>query len=708
MGADRVKEAKVQTLRSDFEVIRMKNDESVDDFAMRLNTIVTGNDFLRLELERDIKGTFKRVKELHENGYKNIELVRGDPYARSTETETNRVINGSVEDLWNKCNEFGTVVDAYIARKLSKIGRRFAFVRFIRIQDSTPLINRLCDVWIGNHHLFASIARFQRKPDTSNGAKSNNVSQNTTSHIGKQPTLENKVPFASLFKKNVPLKQSDPMPEVSLDKNDMISITDAGTIVLGKVKDLSLIENIYSVCHKEGFSNVDINYIGGSWVWIEFNNRNACIRFKKHEGLASYFHSLAPVSKHFVVDDRVVWIDIEGLPLCAWSASAFTKIAASWGEVMFINDDEDSALSKGRVCLKLSMGKKVDENMLVTVEGLKYKIRIKEIGAWRPSIIKLSDSDTSESDSEDDGGTHVSSSNEEQNEDEEKIYDKKDLLGVQSQELPKSHMEEKNDAIMDDKANDVSVEWSNSDGLNMQQGEEQKRDTNDCMEQTRESTPSRPLGFEDTPINTFGNLNEEVKSIPRTSYSASSNVNVAQSCDSLGGDIFKRRRIANICSRHNVNFLGIQESRVTSIDLFMLKSLWGNFTFDFAVSSARGMSGGIISLWDPAAFVKSKVTSFDHMLIVQGQWVFLKFNYFIVNIYAPQDTLKKRDLWHALSMFMYNNEGNYIIFGDFNAVREESERWGCNFIQREADDFNTFITSNHLVDVPMGVSLSRY
>lgn len=33
MGADRVKEAKTQTLRSDFEVIRMKNSESVDDFS---------------------------------------------------------------------------------------------------------------------------------------------------------------------------------------------------------------------------------------------------------------------------------------------------------------------------------------------------------------------------------------------------------------------------------------------------------------------------------------------------------------------------------------------------------------------------------------------------------------------------------------------------------------------------------------------------
>nr|GEX05804.1 hypothetical protein [Tanacetum cinerariifolium] len=42
MGAKRVKEAKVQTLRSDFKVIRMKDSESVDEFVMRLNTIVMG------------------------------------------------------------------------------------------------------------------------------------------------------------------------------------------------------------------------------------------------------------------------------------------------------------------------------------------------------------------------------------------------------------------------------------------------------------------------------------------------------------------------------------------------------------------------------------------------------------------------------------------------------------------------------------------
>jgi len=35
-------EAKLQTLKGDFELIRMKERESVDDFAMKLTTIVNG------------------------------------------------------------------------------------------------------------------------------------------------------------------------------------------------------------------------------------------------------------------------------------------------------------------------------------------------------------------------------------------------------------------------------------------------------------------------------------------------------------------------------------------------------------------------------------------------------------------------------------------------------------------------------------------
>ena len=36
-----VKEAKVQTLKSEFETIRIKKDESIDDITIKLTTIIT-------------------------------------------------------------------------------------------------------------------------------------------------------------------------------------------------------------------------------------------------------------------------------------------------------------------------------------------------------------------------------------------------------------------------------------------------------------------------------------------------------------------------------------------------------------------------------------------------------------------------------------------------------------------------------------------
>nr|GEW98108.1 RNA-directed DNA polymerase, eukaryota [Tanacetum cinerariifolium] len=43
----------------------------------------------------------------------------------------------SAKDLWNTCKVYGHVVDTYIPDRRSKIGKRFAFVRFINVFDMT-------------------------------------------------------------------------------------------------------------------------------------------------------------------------------------------------------------------------------------------------------------------------------------------------------------------------------------------------------------------------------------------------------------------------------------------------------------------------------------------------------------------------------------------------------------------------------------------
>ncbi|CAI9292825.1 unnamed protein product [Lactuca saligna] len=72
---------------------------------------------------------------------------------------TNFPPNMESQDLWKICGEVGTVYDVYLARKLSKLGKRFAFVRFLRVEDESELARKLSAIWIGNHHIFATIAR---------------------------------------------------------------------------------------------------------------------------------------------------------------------------------------------------------------------------------------------------------------------------------------------------------------------------------------------------------------------------------------------------------------------------------------------------------------------------------------------------------------------------------------------------------------------
>nr|GFC37522.1 RNA-directed DNA polymerase, eukaryota, nucleotide-binding alpha-beta plait domain protein [Tanacetum cinerariifolium] len=72
----------------------------------------------------------------------------------------------TAKDLWKVCNDYGTVVDVFIPNKISKVGKRFAFVRFIKVINS---IENLNNIWIGQFHLFANPVCFERpkKPNLS-------------------------------------------------------------------------------------------------------------------------------------------------------------------------------------------------------------------------------------------------------------------------------------------------------------------------------------------------------------------------------------------------------------------------------------------------------------------------------------------------------------------------------------------------------------
>nr|GEW22816.1 probable sodium/metabolite cotransporter BASS1, chloroplastic [Tanacetum cinerariifolium] len=97
-----------------------------------------------------------------------------------------------------------------------------------------------------------------------------------------------------------------------------------------------------------------------------------------------------------------------------------------------------------------------------------------------------------------------------------------------------------------------------------------------------------------------------------------------------------------------------QETKMERIDIFSIKALWGNLSFDYVCSPYVGYYGGILCVWDPSLFLKDNSTISDSFVAIKG---------------------------------------------DVNEVCSIHERYGTVFNYLGAISFNNFITMAGLVDL---------
>lgn len=158
--------------------------------------------------------------------------------------------------------------------------------------------------------------------------------------------------------------------------------------------------------------------------------------------------------------------------------------------------------------------------------------------------------------------------------------------------------------------------------------------------------------------------------------------------------------VNSLCRTHKISFLALQETRLKSVNDFIVKKIWGDFNFDYAVTNARGRSGGILSVWDKNLFSKKEALCGEGFVDFMGVWSPTNAPCCIINIYAPQQEVKKRILWTSLLQITNNWNGVLILARDFNTIRNPSEKIG-SFIDLEAiRRFNEFISNAGVIEMP--------
>ncbi|CAL0325442.1 unnamed protein product [Lupinus luteus] len=171
----------------------------------------------------------------------------------------------------------------------------------------------------------------------------------------------------------------------------------------------------------------------------------------------------------------------------------------------------------------------------------------------------------------------------------------------------------------------------------------------------------------------------------------------------LGGRL-KKKEIRDLVRKYNPDFLCIQETKILAVDHKLCLSLWGNDDFGWACLPAVGASGGILSIWNKAAFVFVEARVGSHFVTVKGKWAHDNDFSNIMNVYCPCDMAGKRGFWEEAKKDLLGlSDDSWCVVGDFNSVLYQDERRGIssrlNF--SECAEFAQFIEDMELFDLPL-------
>nr|GEV12839.1 putative RNA-directed DNA polymerase, eukaryota, reverse transcriptase zinc-binding domain protein [Tanacetum cinerariifolium] len=479
--------------------------------------------------------------------------------------------------------------------------------------------------------------------------------------------------------------------------------------VIGCYKDFRSIANARSLCHGEGFLDVNFKYLGGLWLMFEFKSLKVRDKFLKHDGILSWFSTLKLWHDDFVVDERLVWLEVEGVPIRAWDDAVFNSICNKWGEVIFSDDSDSSNRLCKRLCIKSKHSQLLFATIFVTLMKVTYATRVREFCSWTPTF---ADSDSNC----DEGGLMDFQDNEAK--DSSDVNDAVSVGGIfaEGNEDYYSNKPGVQDLLQD--VEDIHKALSprvdcNSDPFGLNPLINKKVDKKDAPQTL--VTPDFPPGF--SPTLGIGNCVSypEVQSCNQIDYNSSKSI-LGDSHKPMGFSMLERlEETIKIGTALGLNMEGCEnnlttlianngdvKTKLVHVDIWMLRQVWGNMHFDFAFSSITGLSGGIICLWNNLVFNKSNIRCHEIYVVVHGTWIPYDVRIMWIAVYASQSLYDKIALWSSLFRLINNLDGILISLGDFNMVREAGERFGSNFIASHADIFNNFISNSSLADVPLG------
>ncbi|GKV02903.1 hypothetical protein SLEP1_g15281 [Rubroshorea leprosula] len=632
-------------------------------------------------------------------------------------------------DLWYSCWSYGKVADVYIPDMRDRKGRRFGFVRMAEVFDAKDMERKLNQIWLDSYRLKVKLAE-NMKSGKEGMARGRQQKQTEAQWVRRDRKVSPEITYAQIVagktkayyegeslnhvlgKKVAGLETKGAMSKdlavipISIPDQASTSVNDANTYApkelvlqfspredevawlrqsrVASVRSLDMVIKIQNRLDVDGIL-VNVSLLGGRHVLLMDNSEGCLEEFiaKNRELMESWFEWIQPTLVSTMPSrNRLVWLRFNGVPLQAWSERCFLELAGLIGEVILVDDDTKSKsfLCEGQVLVLCDDTMKISQNITLMVDGESFLIKVLEeewrmdpdwwlAGERRSSGMSLDVSD-SESDNSADR------------------YSEGDDIVVMAEDYAETEANSNLSLKQNVGLGPAGAHQKGAAGLVKKC---KKLEDIHAGEGVAEEPREKGVQW----VTTRTKCRKERRETAR-----------------------QLEEIHKLVKKENPDFLFLQETKLEEIEEALCRALWNSDNFDWIMQKSMGNSGGLLCIWNKSCFIKHSVIEGSSFIGVSGEWGKGRKICNVINVYAPCDRQRKVLLWEELAGRVLEEGGCWLLAGDFNAVRNVSERRGKRRETQDMQDFNHFVESTGLIDVglrnrkftwyrPDGSSMSR-
>nr|GFA18768.1 nucleotide-binding alpha-beta plait domain-containing protein [Tanacetum cinerariifolium] len=234
---------------------------------------------------------------------------------------------------------------------------------------------------------------------------------------------------------------------------------------------------------------------------IVFQDDETKKRFQFNLAVGLWFSQVIQTHNDFIIDERVIWVEVEGVPCKWWSRNTFSR----WGTLLNGEELEDEGYHSNRICIRTKLKTVVFDSFKMVYRGMTYWVRAIEVPGWVPDFEEDGEEgyDVNDGSHEDDMYGGVSKNLK----DVESESDREEIPGTNFEEVPDKSIFEGNSV----RQNDVHSE----DPFGIYEVLNKKKDGKN-IDNKHEDSLKYPHGFTpneegDVPVEKVDNWSDEIR-----------------------------------------------------------------------------------------------------------------------------------------------------------------------------------------------------